>query len=144
MIGIMRERGLVELEAQNMLDDEAMAALAAAVPDMRVLKLHGSDRVTDEGLKHLAAFRALEQVELGGWHSPMTDAGFAALQGLPKLRAVYSWWSRRITDAGTRATLAACRSLEDVNFIGIAAGIALLVIDHLRRRSKKASAAAPA
>jgi TRAP transporter 4TM/12TM fusion protein len=31
-----------------------------------------------------------------------------------------------------------------INFIGIAAGIALLVIDHLRRRSKKASAAAPA
>ena len=126
VIGIMRERGLVELEAQNMLDDEAMAALAAAVSDVRVLKLHGSDRVTDEGLKHLAAFRALEQVELGGWHSPMTDAGFAALQGLPKLRAVYSWWSRRITDAGTRATLTTCRSLEDVNFLGTSIGDGLI------------------
>lgn len=126
VIGIMRERGLVELEAQNMLDDEALAAFAAAVPDMRVLKLHGSDRVTDEGLKHLAAFRALEQVELGGWHSPMTDAGFAALQGLPELRAVYSWWSRRITDAGTRATLAGCRSLEDVNFLGTSIGDGLI------------------
>ena len=126
VIGIMRERGLVELEAQNMLDDEAMAAFAAAVPDMRSLNLHGSDRVTDEGLKHLAAFRALEQVELGGWNSPMTDAGFAALRGLPKLRAVYSWWSRRITDAGTRATLAACRSLEDVNFLGTSIGDGLI------------------
>ena len=126
VIGLMRERGLVELEAQNMLDDEALAAFAAAVPDMRVLKLHGSDRVTDQGLKHLAALRELEQVELGGWNSPMTDAGFASLRGLPKLRAVYSWWSRRITDAGTGATLTACPSLEDVNFLGTSAGDGLI------------------
>jgi hypothetical protein len=126
VIGIMRERGIVELEANNMLDDEALATLAAAVPGVRVLKFHGSDRVTDEGLKHLASFRELEKVELGGWHSPMTDAGFAALRGLPELRAIGGWWSRKLTDAGVKPTLASCPALEDANFGGTALGDGLI------------------
>ncbi|HEY2433555.1 MAG TPA: hypothetical protein VGI12_12845 [Vicinamibacterales bacterium] len=126
IIGIMRDRGIVELEAQNMLDDEAMAVLAAAAPHVRILKLHGSDRVTDVGLKHLAAFRDLERIELGGWHSAMTDTGFAALRGLPRLRSVGAWWSRRITDAGARQTLADCHALEDGNFGGTPLGDGLI------------------
>ena len=125
LIGIMRERGLTSLDARNMMDDAALATLASAVPHATVLKLHGSDRLTDEGLKHLAAFRELEEIDLGGWKSPMTDAGFAALRGLPRLRTINSWWSRRLTDAGVKPTLAACPALEDASFGGTFLG------DHL-------------
>jgi hypothetical protein len=126
LIAMIAERGLTGLEANNMMDDVALAKLAAAAPHLTVLKLNGSDRLTDEGLRHLAAFRDLEEVELGGWHSPMTDTGFAALAGLPRLRAVGAWWSRRITDAGVRRTLAACPSLQTASFLGTAAGDGLI------------------
>jgi hypothetical protein len=56
----------------------------------------------------------------------MTDAGFAALAGLPRLRAVHGWWSRRLTDAGVKPTLAACPSLEDANFGGTSLGDGLI------------------
>jgi hypothetical protein len=126
LIGVMRERGLTGLEANNMMDDAAMATLAAHVPGVRALKLHGSNRLTDEGLRHLAVLRDLEEIEIGGWHSPITDIGFAALKGLPRLRAVHSWWSRRLTDAGVQPTLAACPSLEDANFGGTSLGDGLI------------------
>jgi len=125
LIAIVKERGLTGVEANNMLDDGALARLAA-VPHLTVLKMHGSDRVTDAGLRHLAALRDLEEVELGGWHSPMTDAGFAALHGLPRLRSVSAWWSRRITDAGVGQTLGSCPSLESASFLGTVAGDGLI------------------
>jgi hypothetical protein len=121
LIGIMKERGLTGLEANNMMDDAAMATLTA-VPHVRALKLHGSNRLTDNGLRHLAAFGELEEIALGGWHSPMTDAGFSALRALPRLRSVHAYWSRHITDAGIRETLSPCPMLEDVNFMGAPVG----------------------
>ena len=125
LIAVMKERGLTGLNAHNMMDDEAMARLAG-VHGITVLKLHGSDRLTDRGLQHLSALHDLEEIELGGWKSPMTDEGFAALRGLPRLRSVHSWWSRKLTDAGAGATLAACPALQDGNFGGTALGDALI------------------
>lgn len=125
LIGIMQDRGLTGLEAGNMMDDAAMARLTA-VPHVRVLKLHGSDRLTDAGLRHLASFTELEEIELGGWNSPMTDDGFAVLRGLPRLGSVGSWWSRHLTDAGVKATLAPCPALEDANFGGTHLGDGLI------------------
>jgi hypothetical protein len=125
LIAVMRERGLTGLEANNQMDDEAMARLVE-LPHLTVLKLHGSDRLTDRGLRHLAAFVNLEDVELGAWRSPMTDEGFAALRGLPQLKRVASWWSRRLTDAGVQATLATCPALEDVSFGGTSVGDGLI------------------
>ena len=125
LIGLIRDRGLTGLEANNMMDDEALRKLTD-VPGMRVLKLHGSDRLTDDGLRHLEAFTDLEEIEIGGWHSPMTDAGFAALRALPRLRSVHSWWSRNLTDAGVKATLGACPLLEDLNFGGTSLGDGLI------------------
>ena len=125
LIGIVRDRGLTGLEANNMMDDAALEKLAG-VPHIRVLKLHGSNRVTDQGLQHLRKFVDLEEIELGGWKSPMTDAGFAALRGLPRLRAVHSWWSRNLTDAGVKETLRACPSIEDANFGGTSLGDGLI------------------
>jgi hypothetical protein len=126
LIAIMRERGLTGLDANHMMDDAAMERLTA-IDDLAVLKVHGCDRLTDRGLRHLAGFEALEDIELGGWHSPMTDQGFAALRGLPRLRSVGSWWSRGLSDAGAGDTLAACPAIEDANFGGTALGDALVV-----------------
>lgn len=125
VIGILRDRRLTGLDANHMLDDEAMPRLAA-LEQLTLLKVHGCDRLTDAGLHHLARLGNLEQVELGGWHSPMTDAGFAALHGLPRLRSVGSWWSRRLTDAGVKSTLAACPVFEDANFGGTSLGDGLI------------------
>jgi hypothetical protein len=113
LIGVMKERHLTGLEANNLMDDAAMAKLAS-LPHLTVLKLHGSDRLTDEGTQHLASFPALEELEIGGWNSRITDAGLTAMRSLERLRAFRSWWSRRITDEGLRH-LSACRALEDVN-----------------------------
>jgi hypothetical protein len=118
LIGVIMDRGLTGVEANNMMDDAALAKLASVAPHLTILKLHGSDRLTDDGLRHLAAFRDLEEVELGGWKNPMTDVGFAGLRGLPRLRIVKGVWSRRITDAGVANTLASCGALEDVNLMG--------------------------
>jgi len=125
VIGIMRDRGLTGLEANNMMDDTALEKLSD-VPGIRVLKLHGSDRLTDLGLRRLERFVDLEEIELGGWNSPMTDAGFGALRGLPRLRAVHSWWSRNLTDTGVKATLTACPLMEDANFGGTSLGDGLI------------------
>jgi hypothetical protein len=125
LIGVMRERGLTGLDAHNLMDDDALAKLAA-LEDLTVLKLHGSDRLTDAGLQHLARITSLEEIELGGWKSPMTDAGFAALRGLPRLRVVRSQWSRHITDGGVRDTLTPCPRLEDANFMGTPTGDGLI------------------
>jgi len=125
LVAVMKERGLTGVHANNMMDDEALARLTG-VPHVRVLKLHGSDRVTDAGFRHLAAFADLEEIELGGWNSPMTDAGFASLAGLPRLRSVGSWWSRRLTDGGVRSTLASCPAIEDANFGGTHLGDGLI------------------
>lgn len=125
LIGVMTERQLTGLDAHNMMDDSAMEKLAA-LDRVTVLKLHGSDRLTDEGLRHVARFPALEEIELGGWNSPMTDEGFASLRGLSRLRTVGSWWSRRITDAGAGQTLALCPQLEDVSLGGTLTGDAVI------------------
>ena len=125
LIGVMRERGLTGLHANSLMDDAAMERLTV-VKDITVLKLHGSDRLTDRGLRQLAKFRALEEVELGGWHSAMTDEGFAALTALPRLRIVNSWWSKRITDAGVAGTLSSCAALEEVSFLGTSVGDATI------------------
>ena len=125
LIGIIRDRALTGLEAANMMDDRAMARLAE-VPGIRILKLHGSDRLTDAGLRYLEKFVDLEEIELGGWNSTMTDAGFAPLRGLPRLRAVHSWWSRHLTDGGVKATLMECPSIEDANFGGTSLGDGLI------------------
>ena len=123
--GIIRERGLTGLDANHMLDDASMRTLAA-LEHLTLLKLHGCDRLTDEGLRYAAKLRGLEEIEIGGWHSPMTDVGFGALTGLPRLRKVGSWWSQRITDEGVGRTLAACETLEDVSFGGTAVGDATI------------------
>jgi hypothetical protein len=73
-------------------------------------------------LRHLARLRGLERIELGGWNSQMTDDGFAALDGLPHLHTIGSWWSRQITDDGVARTLSSCPMLEDVGFIGTSVG----------------------
>ena len=136
VIGIIRERSLTGLDANHMLDDAALAKLAD-IEHLTVLKIHGCDRLTDAGLSHVARLRALEQIELGGWNSRVTDEGFAALNGLPRLRTIGSWWSQRITDAGVARTLASCPMLEDVSFGGTAVGDAAIgaLADrpHLRR-----------
>ncbi len=126
LIGVITNRALTGVEANNMMDDATLAKLASAAPHLTLLKLHGSNRLTDEGLRHLAAFRDLEEVELGGWDSQMTDEGFAALRELPRLRTVGSWWSRRLTDAGVAGTLVSCPLLEDASFGGTRIGDATI------------------
>jgi hypothetical protein len=55
-------------------------------------------QLTDEGLKHVAAFRGLEMLLLKG--DQATDEGLRHLKGLRKLRRLYMWDAKKVSDQG--------------------------------------------
>jgi hypothetical protein len=120
VIAVIKERGLAGVDANHMMDDATLARLAE-IDHLAILKIGGSDRVTDEGMQHVGRMAALEELELGGWKSAITDAGLTPVRELSRLRALRMWWSRRITDEGIRHA-SACARLEDVNLMGTSTG----------------------
>ena len=98
------------------MTDTALARLPALEQVTRV-HLEGSNQVTGQGLLHLARMPQLEDLDVGGWHSPITDRGLEALRSLPALRTFAACWSRLISDAGVEH-LARCDNLESVNLMG--------------------------
>ena len=78
-------------------------------------------RLTDEGLKHLAHMTQLQDLDLGGWKTPITDRGLEALRHLTELKRFQSCWTQGITDAGV-ANLTFCDHLESVNLMGTPTG----------------------
>jgi hypothetical protein len=78
----------------------------------------------------------LEELDLSGWHSPITDRGLAVLQDLPRLCRLTMCWPQRVTDAGFSG-LKACERLESLDLLGTPTGdgviAALAGKDALRR-----------
>jgi hypothetical protein len=85
------------------------------------LDLGGSQRLSDAGLLLLARMPQLQELDLSGWHSPITDRGLEVLRHLRELRRFTMCWPRRITDAGV-ANLAFCEQLESVDLLGTPTG----------------------
>ncbi|HKQ74098.1 MAG TPA: hypothetical protein VJ810_10395 [Blastocatellia bacterium] len=120
IFGVMKEHQITGLNAGGQMTDAVMKRLPQ-LDHVTRLYLAGSMRLTDEGLKHLAHMTQLQDLDLGGWKTPITDRGLEALRHLTQLRRFQSCWTQGITDAGV-ANLKFCDHLESVDLLGASTG----------------------
>jgi hypothetical protein len=116
---VMEERGITGINSAA-LTDAALERLTRLTFVTRI-NLGGAQQVSDAGLLKLAGMPQLEELDLSGWHSPITDEGLAVLRHLKNLRHFSACWPQRITDAGA-ANLTFCDQLESVNLMGTPTG----------------------
>jgi hypothetical protein len=121
VLALMAERRLTGLRAGRQMTDDALALLSRLGDSLRLLDIGGSNAVSDDGLRQLSTFTALEALYLGGWDSPLTDHGLSILRSCTQLQTFHMGWHRRATDAGL-SHLAACDKLVDVNLMGSSTG----------------------
>jgi hypothetical protein len=119
ILAVMQEHHLAKLTAGGITD----AAIQRLARLDRLIHLHISDSqgFTDDGFLHLARMPQLQDLELGGPTSLITDRGLEALRHLTALRRFQACWLPGISDSGL-ANLAFCDLLEDVNLLGTRAG----------------------
>ena len=119
VLGVMAEHRLTKLSASSMIDN----ALKRVADLNHVTQLHigGSSGVTDQGMKHLARMPQLQDLELGGRNSTITDEGLESLPQLTDLRHFQACWTPGISDKGL-VGLCHCDQLEDVNVLGTQTG----------------------
>lgn len=116
---VMKEHRLTGISAAAMTDS-AMRRLTRLDFVTRV-DVGGAGQLSDDGLLHLGAMPQLEELDVSGWHSPLTDRGLGVLRHLPKLRRFQMCWPQRISDTGV-ANLAGCDDLESVDLLGTPTG----------------------
>jgi hypothetical protein len=117
---VIRETGITGLNAGAQMTDAAMTRLSNLGLVTR-LNLEGCVRLSDDGLMSLAAMRNLEDLNLSGWHSRITDRGLRVLRHLGQLKRFQMCWPQRITDAGV-SNLSSCDLLERVDLLGTPTG----------------------
>ena len=120
IVGVMKDHRITGLRAGGLMTDAAMARLPQ-LDFATTLYLDGSKHLTDDGLAHLAQMPQLQELDLSGWHSPITDRGLEVLRHLKELRRFQMCWSQRVTDAGL-ANLTFCDQLESANLMGTPTG----------------------
>ena len=123
IFAVVEEYGISKLEAGGITDD-AMKGLAE-LECVTHLNVGGSKGLTDEGAQHLTRMPQLLDLEIGGWHTTLTDRAFEPLRHLTQLRQFKSCWTQGFSDSAA-AHLAACDRLESVNVMGSAAGDGLI------------------
>ena len=116
VVGVMKEHGLTRFGSGGLITDAGMGRLAQLenLTEMHIESKH----LTDEGIRHLARFPLLEDLELGG---RITDRGLEVLRDLRQLRHFKMYWTDSVSDAGM-ANLTFCRELETVDLMGTATG----------------------
>lgn len=119
VFAVMREHRLTGLRSPA-VTDSALRRLAKLDFVTRI-GLDGAQQLTDDGLLALAGMPHVDDLDLSGWHSPITDRGLAVLQHLPALRRLHMCWPQRVTDAGA-SHLTFCDQLESVNVMGTNTG----------------------
>lgn len=124
---VMREHRLTGIESA-VLTDSALRRLAA-LDFVTALRCDGSTSFSDDGLLHLGRMTQLEELDLSGWHSPITDRGLAMLGQLTSLKRFQMCWPQRVTDTGIMG-LANCEQLESVNLLGTATGNGAITAMH--------------
>lgn len=120
LIEIVKDRQLTGINARQQMSDSVLARVAA-LDQITRLDLDGCARVTDAGLAQLERMPQLEELNLSGWHSPITDGGLMVLRHLKKLRRLEMAWPQRVSDAGM-ANLQDCVELESVTLMGTRTG----------------------
>jgi hypothetical protein len=119
IFAIMKERGITGI-ATSALTDRAMERLSRLDFVTRI-HVDGAREFTDDGLRQVARMPQLEDLDLSGWYSPITDQGLEVLRHLRSLKRFSMCWPQRITDAGV-ASLTYCDRLERVNLMGTPTG----------------------
>src|SRR5262249_3630007 len=94
VLGRLKEQKLVGIDAAGQMTD-AMLEDLASIEHLQVLRLGGSQGVTDAGMRHLAKLSRLRHLDLGGTN--ITDRGLDVLSSLPELETVSLAWTR-VTD----------------------------------------------
>ena len=117
---VIRETEITGLNAGAQMTDAAMMRLSKLGLVTR-LNLEGCVRLSDDGLMSLAAMPNLEELNLSGWHSRITDRGLQVLRHLKQLTRFQMCWPQRITDAGV-SNLSSCDLLESVDLLGTPTG----------------------
>jgi hypothetical protein len=120
IFGVMKERRLAGLDAGGQMTDAALEQLPKLNFVIR-LNLSGSTRLTDAGLHNLARMPQLEELDLSGRESPITDGGLEFLRQLRSLRRFQMCWPQHVSDAGV-ANLSFCDHLESVDLLGTPTG----------------------
>jgi hypothetical protein len=133
---VMKGMGITGISAACMTDS-AMERLSQLDFVTRI-NVGGARQLTDDGLQHLANMRQLEELDLSGYHSPITDRGLKVLRHLKELRKFQMCWPQRVTDAGV-ANLSFCDHLQGVNLLGTPTGDGAIkaLIGKCRLRSLK-------
>ncbi len=117
IIGVLAAHPDACLCADGQMTDDVLERVCR-VDCVTALDLGGSQRLTDEGLRHLARLRRLRHLDLRG--TAITDRGVAVLGELPALETI-SLAHTRISDAGV-ASLAPCQELRRVDLSGTRTG----------------------
>jgi hypothetical protein len=118
VFALVKEHNLTQLKASE-ISDEAMSRLPQQLTALN------SGGITDNGLLHLAKMPQLQKLDIGNWHSVITDRGLQVLKHLTNLRRFDMVWAQRISDAGL-LNLENCQLLERVNVMGTRTGDGLL------------------
>jgi hypothetical protein len=117
----MEEHGITGLTASGQMTDAALERLSRVEHVTRLI-LDGTNRLTDEGVRHLARMPQLRELDLSDYPGgKITDHGLAALGHLTELRHFKMCWQGAVSDKGV-ANLARCDRLESVNLLGTPTG----------------------
>jgi hypothetical protein len=111
---VIEEQGLTSLNAS-----EFSVAAIKRLPK-RLTKI-GCGGLTDDQLLQLEHMPQLERLEIGNWHSVITDRGLQVLRYLKNLRVFEMVWAQTVTDQGL-SNLVNCDLLENVNLHGTNSG----------------------
>jgi hypothetical protein len=119
IFAVMAEHGITGIST-SAITDRALERLTR-LDFVRTIDFGGARQLSDEGLLLLARMPQLEELDLSGWYSPITDRGLTVLHHLKNLKRFSMCWPQRITDRGV-ANLSFCDQLEHVNLMGTPTG----------------------
>jgi hypothetical protein len=86
IIGVIREHAITSVDAAGQMTDSVLERLSH-LESITCLHLGGSQRLTDDGLRHLASIPQLVGLDLSEYPvGRLTDRGLRVLSHLPALR----------------------------------------------------------
>ena len=84
VLGVLTERKISKVRASSMSD--SVLERLVDLDHVTHLRFAGSSDVTDQGVKHLVRMPQLQDLELGGQNSTISDQGLDSLRQLTTLR----------------------------------------------------------
>ncbi len=94
----------------RILDDEIAASLSR-LGELRAILHDGTSRITDVGVRRLAALSSLEALDLE-WSTAISDESLIALSHLPRLRWVDISFCAQLTESAIAAFLRSLPNCE--------------------------------